>query len=197
MINQSYADDGGEMTSSTTVLAKPTESRIDGFQWDMVVGMVADAFRFTRQETKEFRSRGIPKLIAAIPFLAGCKDPLRTAISHLGTYILSVRLPKVAETGPSDDEYLLRRLEPINHFAGGDNEIVQRGMNLIALCMICDYERDVAEDSKLGKYNPVSAGALDFEEQRSDLIGQIESVQCDEMDAILPIEKCYSSFWLI
>ena len=58
-------------------------------------------------------------------------------------------------------------------------------------------ERDVDEDRKLGKHNPISAGTLDFEEQKSDLIGRIESIQCDEMDAILPIEKCYSSFWLI
>ena len=102
-----------------------------------------------------------------------------------------------AKTIPSDDEYLFRRLEPINHFTGGDNEIAQRGMNLIALCMIWDYERDVDEDRKLGKHNPISAGTLDFEEQKSDLIGRIESIQCDEMDAILPIEKCYCSFWLI
>ena len=185
------------MTSSIAVLEKPTESRTNGFQWDLIVGMVADAFRFTSEETERFRSREIPKLIAAIPFLAGCKDPLRTAISHIGTYILSVRLPEVAKTIPSDDECLFRRLDPINHFMGGDNEIAQRGMNLIALCMICDYERDVEEDRKLGKHNPISAGTLDFEEQKSDLIGRIKSVQCDEMDAILPIEKCYSSFWLI
>ena len=178
-------------------LKKPTDSGTDDFQWDQIVDLVAGTFRFTREETERFRSRAIPKLIAAIPFLAGCKDPLRTAISHLGTYVLSVRLPEVAKTKPSDDEYLFRRLETINHFIGGDDDIIQRGMNLIALCMIYDYERDVAEDRRLNKYNPISAGSLDFEEQKHDLIRQIESVPCDGMDDILPVEKCVRKFWLI
>ena len=185
------------MESLLAELKSQIDSGTNDFQWDQIVDMVAGAFRFTKEETERFRSREIPKLIAAIPFLAGCKDPLRTAISHLGTYILSVRLPEVAETKPSDDEYLFRRLETINHFIGGDNEIIQRGMNLIALCMIYDYERDIEEDRQLNKYNPISSGSLDFEEQKCDLIRQIESVPCDAMDIILPWRRTQRRFWLI
>ena len=185
------------MESLLTKLKEPRSNEVGDFQWDQIVDMVAEAFRFTEDETERFRSRAIPKLIAAIPFLAGCKDPLRTAISHLGTYILSVRLPKVANTKPSDDEYLFRRLETINHFIGGDEEIIQRGMNLIALCMLCDYERDTEEDSQLKKYNPASSGSIDIERQKSNIIHQIESVPCDDMDKILPVRQAYRHFWLI
>jgi len=185
------------MESVLAELKRPTDSGTNDFQWDQIVNMVAGAFKFTKEETERFRSRAIPKLIAAIPFLAGCKDPLRTAISHLGTYILSVRLPEVAKTKPSDDEYLFRRLETINHFIGGDDDIIQRGMNLIALCMIYDYERDVEEDRQFNKYNPISSGSMDFEKQKRELIRQIESVPCDDMDKILPIRQAIRRFWLI
>ena len=186
------------MVSALAELEKSTGDKTSDFQWDRIVDMVSGAFRFTSEETERFRSREIPKLIAAIPFLAGCKDPLRTAISHLGTYILSVRLPEVANTKPSDDEYLFRRLECINHFIGGDKDIIQRGMNLIALCMVSDYERDIDEDRKLGKYNPISTGNMNSEELRHKLFRQIESVQCDEMDVILPVKNSWLEyFWLI
>ena len=185
------------MSNSLEVLEKPTVNSTESHQWDQIVDMIAGAFRFTKEETKRFRSREIPKLIAAIPFLAGCKDPKRTAISHLGTYILSVRIKEEANARPSDDEYLHRRLELISNFIGGDQEIIQRGMNLIALCMLYDYKRDVEEDQQASKYNPISAGLLDFEKQEQKLIRKITSVQCDVMDDILPIERCRSTFWLI
>ncbi len=184
------------MLSSLEVV-ETNESGTEGLQWNEIVDMVTGAFRFTKDETTRIRSREIPKLIAAIPFLAGCKDPKRTAISHLGTYILSVRIKEEANARPSDDEYFHRRLELISNFIGGDQEIIRRGMNLIALCMLYDYKRDVEEDQKNSKYNPISAELLDFEKQEQKLIYEITSVQCDMMDEILPVERCRSTFWLI
>lgn len=98
---------------------------------------------------------------------------------------------------PSDDEYLLRRLELIGNFVGGDEEIIQRGMNLIALCMISDYARDVKEDKVLGKYNPVSAGVLDYEKEKERLIREIESVSCPDMDNIFCAKEGVKTFWLL
>lgn len=185
------------MKNALEVLERPSGITTNSLQWDQIVDMVAAAFRFTKEETERFRSREIAQLIAAIPFLAGCKDPKRTAISHLGTYILSVRIKEEANARPSDDEYLHRRLELIGNFIGGDQEIIQRGMDLIALCMLYDYKRDEQEDQESGKYNPITAGLFDFEKQEQKLINRISSIRCDIMDDILPVARCRTTFWII
>ncbi|MBT3275044.1 MAG: hypothetical protein HN368_17955, partial [Spirochaetales bacterium] len=100
--------------------------------WQELGGAVADAFRFTKKERASFLGNNLPRLIAAIPFIADCDDPERTAISHLGTYVLSIRAKRYALAQPSDDEYVLKRLELLNNFSGGNADIINRGMNLIA-----------------------------------------------------------------
>ena len=185
------------MNGVMEVLEKGSKAITDRFGWNKIVDYIAEAFRFTLDEKERLRNHKLAKLIAALPFLAGCKDPLRTAGSHLGTYILSVRVKDPCNARPSDDEYLLRRLELIGNFIGGDKEIIQRGMNLIALCMISDYARDVEEDKILGKYNPVAAGVLDYEKEKERLIREIESVPCPDMDKIFSVMAGVKTFWLL
>ena len=183
------------MTDVLEVLEKT--GKADIFEWNKIVDYIAEAFRFTPEEKERLRNNKLAKLIAALPFLAGSKDPLRTAGSHLGTYILSIRVKDPSNARPSDDEYLLRRLELIGNFIGGDDEIIQRGMNLIALCMISDYARDVEKDQRLGKYNPISAGVLDYEREKERLIREIESVPCPDMDKIFTAREGVKTFWLL
>ena len=185
------------MTNVLELMEKSGNLTTDVFDWDRIADSVAQAFRFTPEEQERFRTKELAKLIAAIPFLAGCKDPLRTAVSHLGTYVLSVRLKDTANARPSDDEHLFRRLELLGNFIGGDPEIIQRGMNLIALCMIGDYARDIEEDQRLGKYNPISAGIIDYEAEKRRLIREIEAVPCPDMDRILTPKASLCKFWLI
>ena len=58
------------------------KARIDNnevFDWNRIVERISTAFRFTADEKQRFANKKLAKLIAAIPFLAGCKDPLRVA----------------------------------------------------------------------------------------------------------------------
>ncbi len=113
----------------------------------------------------------------------------------MGAYILSLRIKTVANCQPADNDYLLKRLEMINNFIGGDKEIIERGMSLIALNMISDYARDIEEDRIFCKYNPVGDGVIDFEEEKQRLIEKIESVECPEMDAIMNIDESIQAYW--
>ncbi|MCK5153870.1 MAG: hypothetical protein KAQ93_05880, partial [Spirochaetales bacterium] len=80
-------------------------------EWDNIAGSVADAFRMDKEDREWLQNKNLAKLIASIPYLAGCEDPGRTAITHLGAYILSIRIKTVANCQPSDDADLFRRLE--------------------------------------------------------------------------------------
>ena len=164
-------------------------------EWENIAASVADAFRMDKEEREWFQNKNLAKLIAAIPYLAACEDPGRTAITHLGAYILSIRIKTVANCQPTDDSDLFRRLEMINNFIGGNQDIIQKGMSLIALNMIADYARDIEEDRMFGKYNPVDSGAFDYEFEKKRLESIIESTECREMDEIMSLEDAIEVYW--
>ena len=165
--------------------------------WDGIVDSMSEAFRLEPEEREKLRAKNIAKLIAAIPYLAGCEDPGRTAVAHLGTYLLSLKLKTVANCRRSDNADLFRRLEMIGNFIGGNREVIRKGMSLIALNMISDYHRDVEADRAFGKYNPVGDGAVDYDLERDRLVSIIRSVDCRAMDDIMTYGEAVEAFWVI
>jgi hypothetical protein len=164
--------------------------------WMEISNRVALAFRMTEAEAEAFRSHRIAKLIAALPFLAGCEDAERTAVAHLGSYLLSIRETKAYfNARPADDASPLERLRLGTYFKGGDQRIIERGLCLLALDMVFDYQRDIEEDRRLGKYNPVASGAWDFKDTVANLEYKVISVACPAMDEILPIEITPMAYW--
>lgn len=163
--------------------------------WNRIVSTVSRAFGFSPIETEAFRDKKIAKLIGLIPFAAGCGNPERIAVAHLGTYILSVRAKEYFNPVPEDDANVFSRLDLISHFPGGDPDIVRKGMALLTLNMIADYQRDVDEDVQIGKYNPIASGSFDYETIKDGLIEIIERVECPEMDAVLDVEGSLEAFW--
>lgn len=165
-------------------------------KWAEISERVADAFRMDAEELQWFSTGRIAKLIAAIPFLAGCEDAERTAVAHLGTYLLSTRETKSYFNARAEDKSsVLERLRLISSFKGGDGRIIEKGLSLLALNMVSDYKRDIEEDARLGKYNPIAAGAWDFEDTVVNLEYKIVSVICEEMDEIAPIDAIPLIFW--
>ena len=165
-------------------------------KWDTIVDTVAAAFNLKADDTKKLKNNKIPQLIAAIPFIAGCDDPERTAISHLGTYLLTVRTEKIFDHRPSDDTDLLRRLRMINNHVGGNKKLIKRGLNMILLNMLSDYQRDQEIDQKAGKYNPISAGKINFDKEKQKLENQINNVRSPYMDEILTVAEVPDTFWV-
>jgi len=83
----------------------------------------------------------------------------------------------------------------INNYIGGNKKIIKRGLNLILLNMLSDYARDQEIDQKAGKYNPVTAGKIDYSKERERLTAQIKSVKLPYMDEILDPENAPLEFW--
>ena len=154
-------------------------------KWPAITETVAEAFNMDAKEREWLRNKNIAQLIAAIPFEAGCEQPERTAVAHLCTYILSVKETKpFFNADVTDDIDVLERLRLIMNFRGGDRRIIDKGMSLIALVMVDDYQRDITIDKMLGKHNPVASGAFDYTETRADLIRRIETVDCPALESI-------------
>ena len=165
-------------------------------RWAEISDRLSEAFRMTAEEKEWFCEGRIAKLIAAIPFLAGCEDAERTAVAHLGTYLLSTRETKrYFNAQPEDKASVLERLRLGSNFKGGDARIIEKGLCLLALNMVSDYHRDLDEDARLGKYNPIAAGAWDYKTVVADLEYRIVCVDCQEMDELAPIGAIPMSFW--
>lgn len=184
------------MSSVSNVRTAPTQSAAFMQAWPEIAGSVAKAFRMHDEEAEWLENKRIAKLIGAIPFLAGCDQPERTAVTHLSTYLLSIRETKpFFNADPSDDVDILERLRLIMSFRGGDASVIDKGMSLLALSMLDDYKRDIHIDETFGKYNPVVSGAFDYESIRADLVKRIEAVDCPQMEEILDSDMGTDSYW--
>jgi hypothetical protein len=144
--------------------------------WPEIAESIGKAFNMDAEEQEELRDKRVARLIAAIPFLAGCEQPARTAVAHVGTYLLSIRNTKpFFNADATDDIHILERLRLIMNFRDGDKKIIDKGMSLLALCMIDDYK--------------------DYESTRADLVARIEAIDCPQMDEIFDQDMGGESYW--
>ena len=165
--------------------------------WITLANSVSETFRLTEVESHHFFESKTARLIAALPFLAGSDQPDRTALAHLATYWLASKGSArwTFDHTPEDDVDPLRRLATIASFQGGDQVVLDRGMRLLALQMICGYARDQAKDTVTGEYNPLLSGAWDARRMIDGLVAEIQDRPCGEMDGIMSIHDAQSYWW--
>ena len=168
-------------------------------KWKKIIKDTAEALRMNSEETEWFINKRIVNLIAAIPFLAKCRNPERTALSHLASYVLSIRAATkpYADCVKSDNSVgsISERIKTISYFEDGNQDIIDRGMNLLILNMISGYERDKEDDKLSAKYNPINDGILDFTNEKDRIIKDIKSVNSKDMDGIITIEQAQREWW--
>lgn len=181
----------------TMVTTRSVLSRVQfETKWSAISDSLAEAFRMTDSERTWLKNKPVAQLIAAIPLMAGCQDAERTAVAHLGTYLLSIKETKTFfNANASDDADIFERLRLGSTFVGGDKGVIDKGMSMLALCMVIDYARDGELDRKLGKHNPVSTGAFDYVTIRRDLEQRIAAVECPEMEGIVRNPETQDGWW--
>lgn len=156
----------------------------DQFVWENMVQQTAESFRLNDKEKTVLNKSRIAQLIGALPYLANCNQPERTSLTHLSIYLIAMKGSKKAFYHNSDDNNdVIKRLDTINHFDGGDKKVIEKGMKLLALNMVHDYKRDIEEDVLINKYNPISCGKWNYKkivEQLTKDISVIDSPVIDE-----------------
>ena len=187
------------MTTTRTISSVGTEKkpRFSKALWHEMVEHLAVSFNLETEMRERLEAGNTARLIGALPFLAGCDHPVRTAVLHLGAYLLALTegTKEYFLHTPADDESLDRRLQPIMQFCEGDPVVLSRGMNLLKLQMVAGYLRDVEADMRATKYNPVAAGVWNAEDLMRELRARVEAVDHPEMDAIMSIEDSIRSYW--
>lgn len=172
--------------------------RVATFQstWPSIVDAVGHAFRMDETERTWLAEKPVARLIASIPFVAGCDNPARTAVTHLGTYILSGRETKpFFNAAELDDVDVFARLRPIMTFQGGDQLLIDAGMALLGLNMLEDYRDDIQIDAALGKYNPIASGAMAFDDLRARLSSYVARDQWDLYSEVVGQDVGTLGYW--
>lgn len=159
--------------------------------WQDLAQRVADAYQMPAEKATRLRANKTARLIAAIPYVAGCDHPDRTALAHLSTFVLasSDSCRRIFDHQPSDDASPTARLAPIADFQGGDKKVIAQGMDLLAAVMVNGYKRDVEKDRKSGEYNPILAGTW------SDSTIAASHLPSSAFSSIMPAEEAIVAFW--
>ena len=152
-------------------------------EWDYLATETARVFNLTDKETVQLYNSNTAKIIAAIPFVAGCKEPERTAIAHLCIYEAEIKgFQKYYAHLPSDDEDIYNRLAFISTFEGGNPAIIEHGMSILAYIMVEGYNRSKEKDLRNGIYNPIVNGKWDYRKLKNQLLKKIYNFDCPEID---------------
>ena len=155
------------------------------FPWEMLCKSVAETFRFTSQEEAAFAGSRTARLIAAIPFVAGCEEAERTALAHLAVYMTELRGGKrIGDHTPADNLSPFTRLRLLSSFKGGSQNVIRHGMSQLALIMLAGYERSCEEDLRRRVYNPLSDGSWDAAAMRLKLSEELQACPCAALDHI-------------
>ena len=173
------------------------ENSFNEEQWIELVDRLTEVFHIEPERQQRILRNRVMKLTAAIPFVAGCSHPARTALSHLSIYLLAASQGGKDLFGHNflDNDDLFTRLERNSHFQGGNEVLIRRGMNMLALAMLEDHRTDGAEDLKSGKYNPLNSGVWDYDALSTQLRKDISAVPSKELDAVIEINTDLPGYW--
>lgn len=155
-------------------------------EWNYLVSEISKVFRFTKEEEIQFLNSRTAKIIATIPFEAKCLNPERTAIAHLCLYVAEIQgFQKYCSHLASDDKDVFDRLAFISTFEGGNKDVINHCMNVLALIMIEGYQRTKLIDKKNGIYNPFVSGKWDYQTLKNKLLWEIQKIEVPNVDCLL------------
>ena len=165
----------------------------DFTEWGYLATETARVFNLTKNEAEILYKSNTAKIIAAIPFAANCKEPERTAIAHLCIYEAEIKgFQQYYAHLPSDDADIFNRLAFISTFEGGNQSVIEHGMNMLAYIMVEGYNRSREKDLRNGVYNPIANGKWNYKELKLSLRKKLDEFECPDLDKyFIPIKASW------
>ena len=168
-------------------LAKNVQEEWHLPQWSYLLTEISKVFSLNSKEIENLSNSTTAKIIATIPFESNCKEPERTAIAHLCLYIAELKgFQKYCSHNKEDDADIYNRLAFISTFEGGNYQIIEHGMAILALIMIEGYKKSKQKDEKTGVYNPLVSGTWNYQSIKNSLICKINKLSVPNLDILLP-----------
>ncbi len=124
----------------------------------------------------------VARLVAALPFIAGCPKPDELAAKNVDTLIKEIKNPGpfAHRAGMS----LRKRLAPGDNWKGAANpRAAEKGMLLLELASLQDHFRDREVDLASKTPNPLNEG-MDYQKEKDRLVKAINAISSPEIDQI-------------
>ena len=160
--------------------------------WQNMVNDVGNTFMLKTMDQEKLHDSKVARVIASIPYIAGCENPRQTAINHLGLYLTAHQNP-VFDSGKT--ESIAQRMFDIKGFKGGRQTVIKKGLKILELLSLEDHNGDRQLDAGLGKNNPLNEGAIDYDTEKLRLMNEINAIECPELDHIMLDNQNYPDIW--
>lgn len=166
-------------------------------EWSILAGRAGAVLNYGIEEKEWLKTSRMARLIAATPFLAACDKPEETAFSHLILYLISLHesAREIYHHRPIDDKEVYTRLFPVSNFLGGNASVIQCCLDLMALTMLANYQKDAEDDRRIGKYNPLNESKWNYQSESEKLIESINTNSTPEIAEIYTVDDALRGFW--
>ena len=159
-------------------------------EWDGIIDNVAKVFRLNEIEKNRIYYSRTARIIASIPFAAECKQPERNAVAHICMYVAELYgFQEYCSHTPEDDSDIYNRLAFISTFEGGDKDVIEYGMNMLAMIMIEGYHKSEAKDAEAGIYNPFVSGAWNYLKIKNELTRKLNNFSNPLLDSCYYVDR--------
>lgn len=165
--------------------------------WDELSRKTSKAFKMRPWTAAKLKKNRTARLIAALPFIAGCEHPERTALAHLATFVLasSGSCKRVFDHDESDNVSPTARLAPIADFQGGDKAVIEEGLARLAMILANGYQKDLEKDKASGEYNPILAGVWKHESMAMSFKSTIATETVKAIDSVMTKDEALRTYW--
>jgi hypothetical protein len=147
--------------------------------WETIVTNVVVSCNLNETEQALVCNAPVAKLLAALPYYVGCKNPDQLAVLKVGMYVAGLRNP--ALYAHRDNQTVRERIEPGTMCPSGDPEVVEIVTSFLELISLNDHINDFEDDMRTGHPNPVGTNMLFSYARREQLIYLIEKVYNQEV----------------
>jgi hypothetical protein len=166
-------------------------------QWETVSSRARAILNYGIAQTELLQKSRMARFIAAVPFLARCGKATETSFAHLLVYLASLdgSVKELFFHKPEDDGNLYTRLTPMLNFQGGNESTILCCRDLMALCMLSNYQKNAEADKASGKYNPLNAGAWVAQPLIEELKASIHTRITPEIAEYYTVEEALRGLW--
>lgn len=124
-------------------------------QWSALQEDIIVSTRLECSELEILKKSPVARILAAIPYLAGCKNPDQIAVLEVSLYIAAMRNEKLFSHRANQtikERIYSGFLQPLQT---GDPDVVEFGFTLLELISLNDHYHDLPSDILTGHANPL------------------------------------------
>lgn len=143
--------------------------------YEAILRVAAPSVRLTMGELERLRRSKVARLLAAVPYRAGCENPDLIAVLHVSMYVAGMRSREFF--AHRDNQSLGDRIGMGLHYPDGDAEVIDAAMAILESVSLNDHKKDADADRRRGYPNPLNMGLVDYATEKRRIRERLRAVR--------------------